>query len=357
MEILSLQDYSIYVGNFWPELRSFLSKGKFHKHIILVDENTEAFCLPLLMNQLPDINFELIRISSGEQHKNINTCKNIWTSLFQLEASRNALLINLGGGVIGDMGGFCASTYKRGIPFIQIPSTLLSQVDASIGGKLGIDFLQVKNGIGVFNNPHGVFIDPGFYQTLPKEELRSGFAEVIKHSLIADQKQWDYIKQQDDLTLINWETLLVPSLKIKKHFVESDPFEKGLRKALNFGHTIGHAIEGFGLETNQPLLHGEAIAIGMICETFLSYLQFQLEQEHVAQISKYILKIFGHHPLDLQYFGDYLELMKNDKKNTDGAINFSLLKGPGQVQVNQTCPPGWILQSLQYYNDLAAVVI
>jgi len=355
MEKIQLQDYSIFVGHIWPELERLLNTGPYDRYVVLADEHTQEHCLPLLQKHLSSLHFDIIRIPAGERHKNITTCQQIWSQLFQLGATRKALLLNPGGGGIGDMGGVCASTYKRGMPFVQIPTTLLSQVDASIGGKLGIDFLQVKNGIGVFNNPEAVFIDPAFFNTLPKRELRSGFAEVIKHSLIADRQQWEKLRRFKTLDEVNWPALLIPSLQIKKHFVESDPREEGLRKALNFGHTIGHAIEGYALETEQPLLHGEAIAIGMICETFLSFLRFQLPQEQVAFISRYLLEIFDHRALDLQHFDSYLELMKNDKKNERGKINFSLLSAPGQVEINQNCSNEWILQSLQYYNDLATV--
>jgi 3-dehydroquinate synthase len=355
MEKIQLQDYTIFVGDIWPELRQFLKSHDFEKTIILVDENTAEHCLPIFQQHLPDLVFELIRIPAGEQHKNLVSCQHIWSSLFQMGAGRKAVLINLGGGVIGDMGGFCASTFKRGMSFIQIPTTLLSQVDASVGGKVGIDFLDIKNGIGVFKNPSAVFVDPVFFKTLPHRELRSGFAEVIKHTLIKDSHAWEILRQIKDIEALDWSALLVPSLQIKQHFVTLDPQEKGWRKALNFGHTIGHAIEGVALRSDHPLLHGEAIAIGMICETFLSYLQCNLSQQQVAQISRYLLEIYGHHPLDLRLFDNYMALMKNDKKNEDGEINFSLLSSAGTVEINQQCSPAWIMQSLQYYNDLATV--
>jgi 3-dehydroquinate synthase len=357
MEKIQLQTYPIFVGDIWQELRHFLATSAYEQAIVLVDDNTDTHCLPIFKAQLPDLSFEVIRVPAGEQHKNLVSCQHIWSSLFHLGAGRKAVLINLGGGVIGDMGGFCASTFKRGMPFIQIPTTLLSQVDASVGGKLGIDFMDIKNGVGVFNNPEAVFIDPVFFETLPAQELRSGYAEVIKHSLIHDADQWDALRRLKDLPSIDWAALLVPSLKIKQYFVTEDPRERGLRKALNFGHTIGHAVEGLALKSDHPLLHGEAIAIGMVCETFLSFLQCQLPQEEVAHISRYLLEIYGHHPIDLQRFDDYIALMQNDKKNEQGQINFSLLPQAGSVAVNQHCSAGWILQSLQYYNDLASVIV
>lgn len=355
MEKIQLQTYTIFVGDIWSELRHFLDASDYEQTIVLVDDHTATHCLPVFKAQLPDLSFDVIRVPAGEQHKNLVSCRHIWSSLFQLGAGRKAVLINLGGGVVGDMGGFCASTFKRGMPFIQIPTTLLSQVDASVGGKLGIDFMDIKNGVGVFNNPEAVFIDPVFFETLPPRELRSGYAEVIKHSLIHDAAQWKALRRLKELPSIDWASLLIPSLKIKQHFVTEDPHERGLRKALNFGHTIGHAVEGLALKSAHPLLHGEAIAIGMVCETFLSFLQCQLPQEEVAQISRYLLEVYGHHPIDLRRFDEYIALMQNDKKNEQGQINFSLLPQAGSVAVNQHCAPGWILQSLQYYNDLASV--
>lgn len=355
MEQIRLADYSIYLGDCWEEMGKLIKDNQYAEVAIIVDTNTVNYCLPILQEKLPEITPKVITIEAGERFKNIGTCQKIWKEMMLLGLSRKALTINLGGGVIGDMGGFCASTFKRGMDFIQVPTTLLSQVDASIGGKLGIDFMQVKNSIGLFKNPLGVFIDPIFYKTLSKEELRSGFAEIIKHSLIASKDQWIQIRNYKDLSTVNWQALLGPSLLIKKQIVEEDPFEKGIRKALNFGHTIGHAIEGHALDTNKPLLHGEAIAIGMVCESFLSFMQVGLSQEAVTQISRYILEVYGHYPLNPEYYEAYLRLMQNDKKNEGSEINFSLLPEIGQVRINQTCTPEVILQSLQFYNDLATV--
>ena len=269
MVTLSLGTYNIHVGDFWLMWKRFLDDKKYSRVIILVDAHTEKLCLAPNRNRFPDDAY-IISIPPGEQNKNLDTVQMIWQELFMALADRQALLVNLGGGVIGDMGGFCAATFKRGFDFVQMPTTLLAQVDASIGGKLGIDFAQVKNSIGVFANPKAVFISPEFLNTLSGRERLSGFAEIIKHALIADVKQWDLIKKIDTVEGINWEKYIIPSLKIKQHIVEIDPFEKRERKALNFGHTIGHAVESFALETSEPLTHGEAIAIGMVCELYLS---------------------------------------------------------------------------------------
>jgi 3-dehydroquinate synthase len=190
MQIIPVSDYKIYVGDIWSALTEFLTEGNYSRHFLLVDENTEEHCLPLLLKNIPSVKFHVIRIDSGEIYKHIGTCQTIWSDLMAGNADRKSLLLNLGGGVIGDMGGFCASTFKRGMDFVQLPTTLLSQVDASIGGKLGVDFQQVKNSIGVFKNPQAVFINPEFLKTLSFEEIRSGFAEIIKHGLIAENEEW-----------------------------------------------------------------------------------------------------------------------------------------------------------------------
>jgi len=353
MTTLPLQDYKIYVGNLDDNLNAVLQKGNYSKIFVLVDENTKIHCLPILQTQLADYQLNIIEIQSGEIYKNIKTCQQIWSTLMTAQADRDSLLINLGGGVIGDMGGFCASTFKRGMDFIQIPTTLLAQVDASIGGKLGIDFQQVKNSIGLFQNPQAVFVDSQFLQTLPLAEVRSGYAEILKHSLIVDHEQWQQLsllKKVDHHT--NWDELIVPSLKIKQAIVTQDPFEKGLRKALNFGHTVGHAVESLALETEKPLLHGEAVAIGMICESYLSTKTTALAQADLDKISQHITTIYGKYPLNTAIFPNLINLMKNDKKNINQAINFTMLSSTGTCQINQTSDPNLIIESLNYYNAL-----
>jgi len=352
MEKIQLAKYEIIVGDIKKSLPGFLQKHSYSKIFVLTDNNTTTHCLPLIESTLSGFSWSSIQILAGEQHKNIETCQSIWQQMMEAGADRKALAINLGGGVIGDMGGFCASTFKRGMDFIQIPTTLLSQVDASIGGKLGIDFMQVKNSIGLFKNPQAVLIDPTFLSTLSFAEIRSGFAEIIKHSLIADIDQWKQICQIRDITTVNWAPIITPSLLIKKQVVEEDPFERGLRKALNFGHTIGHAIEGHALESDRPLLHGEAIAIGMICETFLSHRILGLSKTELENVSRYLLSVYDSYPLQKKNYPAYFQLMKNDKKNEDGKINFSLIIPLGEAVVNQTCEKELIEESLDYYNGL-----
>ena len=353
VDILSLENYNIHVGNVVGEFRAFLKSRNYSSYFVLVDENTKAHCLPILTEALTEASdFLTIEIQSGEIHKNIDTCGEIWEAMMNAGADRLALVINLGGGVIGDMGGFCASTFKRGVEFVQVPTTLLSQVDASIGGKLGIDFLNVKNSVGVFNDPQAVFIDPIFLNTLSGNEIRSGYAEIIKHSLIADHAQWQQLQQIENLSEVDWAKILIPSLTIKKEVVTQDPFEKGWRKALNFGHTIGHGIEGVLLNSEHPLLHGEAIAIGMICESYLSMAGVGFDESHLKEVVDYMLKIYGKVELYEADFEEMIHLMRKDKKNENNQINFTMLKRPGQALINQICTEPEILESLRYYNSL-----
>ncbi len=352
MQTLALDTYPIHIGPVAESLPLTLGQQPFSQLFVLADENTRAHCWPRIAPALEPYHPILIEIPSGEIHKNLQTCERIWGQLMAHKAGRDALLLNLGGGVIGDMGGFAASTFKRGMHFLQIPTTLLSQVDASIGGKLGIDFMQVKNSIGLFRNPQAVLVDPAFLSTLSNRELRSGYAEVIKHSLIADAAQWESLQQLTNLRSADWASIIPASLRIKKQIVEADPFEKGLRKALNFGHTIGHAIEGHALETDTPLLHGEAIAIGMICEAFLSTQQQSLPEAQLWQITDYLTARYGKITLQANDYPAYLQLMGNDKKNEGQAINFSLLPEAGKVTVNQTATEASIIAALDYYSSL-----
>ena len=352
IDILKLEDYNIYTGHIHNAIDFTVRDLAPSSVFVLVDDNTKRDCLPILEKYLSNTTLTIISIPAGEVHKNIRTCEMIWDQLMAHRADRRALLLNLGGGVIGDMGGFCASTYKRGIDFIQLPTTLLSQVDASIGGKLGIDFGGIKNSIGIFKNPKGVFIDPSFLKTLSDRETKSGFAEIIKHSLIADQSQWEKLSQYRQLTHLHWPDIIVPSIMIKRNVVEADPYERGLRKALNFGHTVGHAIESYFLESPKPLLHGEAIAIGMACESFLSFQQAGLTDQALQAICSFLLDLYGHHPIPEDAFETLLQTMQNDKKNINQQINFTLLTNIGEAIVNQTSASSQIIDSLTYYNQL-----
>jgi len=334
--------------NISEKLTGYLKGKQYSKICILTDENTEKHCFPLISNAIPKAN--LIRIQSGEENKTLATCEKIWQQMTDLNLDRKALMINLGGGVIGDMGGFCAATYKRGIDFIQIPTTLLSQVDASVGGKLGIDFHGLKNHIGVFKEPQAVFIDTVFLKTLPLSELRSGYAEIIKHCLIADEKKWREINKKS-LDQQNWNDLVVHSITIKSKVTEEDPFEKGLRKILNFGHTIGHAIESHFLHiSGKRLLHGEAIAIGMIAESYLAWKKEFINDIELEEIKNYILKVYERVEIFEFDIEKILPLTLQDKKNEKETIQASLLEKIGKANFNIPITVKEIKEAINFYN-------
>ena len=328
-------------------LSGFLLKSSHSSICVLMDEHTEVYCYPLIEKSLPP--HKIIRVQSGEEHKDISTCSLIWQQLTNLTVDRHGLLIILGGGVLGDMGGFCAATYKRGIDFVLMPTTLLSQVDASVGGKLGIDFQHFKNHIGLFQEPASTLICTDFLNTLPVRELRSGFAEVIKHCLISDKAMWDKVRIN---TLANqdWKTLVKHSVEFKWSVVAEDPKEKGLRKILNFGHTVGHAVEGYFLGKGNRIFHGEAIAVGMICESYLAHQKNLLSKESLNQLSEYILKIFGKIELPINY-EPIMEGMMQDKKNKGNKILMALTKGIGQAVWDIEIREEEIKSSLAHYGS------
>lgn len=322
-------------------------KTDYSKVCILVDENTREHCLPLVAPFFE--NPIIIEIKSGEENKTLSTCSFIWEQMTEHQLDRKALMINLGGGVIGDMGGFCASTYKRGIDFIQIPTTLLSQVDASVGGKLGVDFNAFKNHIGLFRVPNKVLISTTFLKTLPKIELRSGYAEVIKHCLIADLEKWNEIKHLS-LEDNNWNEVVRHSVGIKNYVTLEDPTEKGLRKILNFGHTVGHAIESFYLNTPKKLLHGEAIAIGMICEAYISKQRGFISNVELETLKKDIVTIYGKPIIEETDLNSIIPLAYQDKKNEKNIIKAALLEKIGTANFNNNLSEEDIKASILYYN-------
>lgn len=336
-------------SNIQDSITNFLKERKYSKIAVICDENTEEHCLPKVLDALPE--HYLLKITSGEINKHLGTCENLWTALTEAGFDRKGLIINLGGGVIGDMGGFVASTYKRGMDFLNIPTTLLSQVDASVGGKLGVDFNGFKNHIGLFAEPQNVLICTDFFETLPEREIYSGFAEVIKHGLIYDNSYWNKIKLVDPKAA-DWTSLVERSIEIKKAVVTEDPYEKGLRKILNFGHTLGHAVESYFLEIEgERLLHGEAIAVGMICEAYLATKFTGLSKDSCDEIVSYLISIYNPKAIDTRLFDQIISLTLQDKKNEGGVIQFSLLKKIGTCAVNIPIGTPDMLDSLFYFNQ------
>ena len=330
-----------------PSLKAILDQNAYSKVGVLVDTNTENLCLPAIKNTLPD--FEVLRVEAGEKFKTLDTCQRIWEQLTHKGFDRHAVLIVLGGGVLGDMGGFCASTFKRGIDFILIPTTLLSQVDASVGGKLGIDFMGFKNHIGLFREPTATLISTVFLATLPERELRSGYAEVIKHSLISDEAKWKALSKKP-LKGQDWNDLIDFSFQFKSGVAETDPFEGGIRKILNFGHTIGHAVESCCLKTDSPLFHGEAIAIGIVAEAHISFQKGLLGEASLKEIGNYIIEIFGKE--NLPKTTSILEWATQDKKNKGNRNLMALLDGVGHAVWDVEVNENEIRSSLDYYRSL-----
>lgn len=344
MKAIATANYTIYFSDIsaWQQ---YLEAKPYSNYFVIIDEHTWVDCLPFLKN-ISEVDFKIIVTPSGEWNKSLDTCKLIWDQMISQGADRHSLCINLGGGVIGDMGGFCAASFMRGMDFVQVPTSLLAMVDASIGGKLGIDYQGHKNYIGLFKDPLGVFIFPKFLDTLPHKQLRSGYAEVVKHALIADANLWAQLKKVDAVTVEGLKPFIHQAVSIKHSIVSQDPFESGLRKNLNFGHTIGHALESHFLDAEDHLLHGEAVGLGMICEAFLSYKIGLLSAESYQEISSYINKVFTDLMPRTFDKATILQRCKADKKNRNQEILFSLIDGVGNAVYNQRVDKTIISESL-----------
>ena len=354
MQTIQATNYSVFFNETgYKKLASYLIPENYSKIFILVDENTSQYCLPNFLNNLAiEIEIEIIELEVGEIHKNIATCTEVWTALSDLGADRKSVLINLGGGVISDLGGFVACTFKRGIDFINIPTTLLSMVDASIGGKNGVDLGSLKNQIGIIREPKAVIVDTHFLSTLPQNEMRSGLAEMLKHGLIFDKMYWDTFKKLKDLHTEDLNQLIHQSIQIKNSIVCEDLTENGIRKALNFGHTLGHAIESYFLENDSKtsLLHGEAIAVGMILESFISKEKGLLTTDEYQEIKYIINDIFERVTFDQNDIEKIIELLIFDKKNEFGKVQFALLDGIGKIKINQESDNKLIYKAFEDYS-------
>lgn len=306
-----------------------------------------------MANLQTETTVEVIEIPAGEINKNIETCTGVWNVLSELDADRKSLMINVGGGVVTDLGGFVASTFKRGISYINVPTSLLSMVDASVGGKTGVDLGTLKNQIGVINTPEMVLIDTSFLATLPANEMRSGLAEMLKHGLIYDEAYWKKMIDLSNFTLEDLDGLIYESVVIKNNVVTEDPKENGLRKILNFGHTLGHAIESYFLthETKKTLLHGEAIAIGMVLASYISNTQESFPSEKLDEIKHVIVDMYGKVEFEDADYETIIDLMKYDKKNSHGNINFVLLNDIGTPVLDKIVPNTTILDAFKFYNS------
>ncbi len=355
--MLSSQSQKLIFTNSVAEaIDGWVAEAKPTKLFVVADSNTASLCLPLVVDKSKALaEARVIVVPAGEEHKNIESLAYIWSELCNGGATRSAAVVNLGGGVVTDMGGFAAATFKRGIRFINVPTTLLAAVDAAVGGKTGIDFNGFKNEIGAFCNADAVVISTLFFDTLPPSERLSGFAEMIKHSLIAGGDAYRRLTSGWGMAVDSdgFLGLLKESVLVKKGVVEQDPTEKGLRKALNLGHTAGHAFESWALEQGKPVPHGYAVAWGLVVDMVLSHLRLGFPSDVLRGITAFIEENYGRIAIDCGDYDSLIEIMRHDKKNAgDGTISFTLLKAPGEVDVNCTATPQEIAAALDIFRDL-----
>lgn len=334
------------------ELATAVGECERDRIFILVDETTERLCLPLIAGFDSVRGAEVITIGATDENKTLESLTHVWSCLQQGGATRHSLMINLGGGMVTDLGGFAASTFKRGMNYINIPTTLLAMVDASVGGKTGINFGGLKNEIGVFSTARSVILDTTFLKTMDHENICSGYAEMLKHGLIANNDIWTELLAFD-LDVIDYHQLsrmLEDSVKVKERIVEEDPTEKGIRKALNLGHTVGHAFESLALK-RKPILHGYAVAYGLICELYLSTIKTGFPVEKMRQTVRFINENYGKMAITCDDYPTLLELMTHDKKNVGSDINFTLLGDIGDIRINQTATKEEIEEALDFYRE------
>ena len=338
-------------------LAEAIEKYPHDRLFILTDEHTHRLCLPQLQN-IPAIQdaTEII-IGAEDVHKNLETLASVWQALSERGAPRHSLLINLGGGMVTDLGGFAAATFKRGIAYINIPTTLLSMVDASVGGKTGINFNGLKNEIGVFAPASSVLLETEFLRSLDAHNFFSGYAEMLKHGLISTPEHLaellSFDTEQIDYAAL--KAMVGRSVQVKENIVEQDPKEHGIRKALNLGHTIGHAFESLALAENRPVLHGYAVAWGIVCELYLSHIKTGFPKEKMRQTIQFIKENYGAFAFNCKQYDRLYELMLHDKKNTAGIINFTLLKEVGDICLNQTADKETIFEVLDFYRECMGI--
>lgn len=335
------------------ELQVFLEGMSYDKLFVLTDMNTHEKCYPLV-KEVPLLrDAPVITVEAGDTHKSLEALSSIWMRLSSEGATRHSVLLNLGGGMVTDMGGFAGATFKRGIRTINVPTTLMASVDAAVGGKTGVNFNGLKNEIGAFYPPECVFIDCEFLRTLDRDNILSGYAEMIKHGLISSMEVYTSVMLYD-IDTMNYRylnQLVAQSVAVKEEFVAKDPKEQNIRKALNFGHTVGHAYESLSFRKNAPLLHGHAVAAGIISELYLSHKLCGFPMEKLSQVVYYIKEYYRPFAFSCDDYDALYELMTHDKKNEAGIINFTLLGGVGDVHINQQVSRAHILESLDFYRE------
>jgi 3-dehydroquinate synthase len=339
--------------NLAEELKAALSEVDYDRVFVLTDETTRQLCWPLVSQFACLQHAIVVTIGAGDVNKNMASLAHVWEALQQGGATRHSCMVNLGGGMVTDLGGFAASTFKRGIDFINIPTTLLAMVDASVGGKTGVNFGGLKNEVGVFANSKVVFLSTQFLSTLDVDNIKSGYAEMLKHGLISNDKMWAELLNFNlaNPNLAQLQRMLADSVAVKQRIVEEDPLEHGLRKALNVGHTMGHAFESFAMRSGRPILHGHAVAYGMVAELYLSATKVGFPTEKLRQTVRFIHENYGRFNFTCDDYPALLELMTHDKKNTAGIINFTLLGDVGDLKINQTATKAEIEAALDFYRE------
>ena len=340
-------------GNLERDLVNAISECEHDRIFVLTDETTQQLCWPKIKNFKALKNSTPIIIKATDTHKNLDTLSQVWQALSNGGATRHSLMINLGGGMVTDLGGFAASTFKRGIDFINIPTTLLAMVDASVGGKTGINFGGLKNEIGVFSDSRFVIINTQFLDTLDHDNICSGYAEMLKHGLISDERTWAELVTFDleNPDLSKLQRMVAESIKVKERIVEADPHEHGIRKALNLGHTMGHAFESFAMRRGTPILHGYAVAYGLISELYMSARKTAFPTDRMHQTVRFIRENYGTLNITCDDYPTLIELMRHDKKNTSGIINFTLLGNVGDIRINQTANEEEIKEALDFFRE------
>ena len=340
-------------GNLERDLVNAISECEHDRIFVLTDETTQQLCWPKIKNFKALKNSTPIIIKATDTHKNLDTLSQVWQALSNGGATRHSLMINLGGGMVTDLGGFAASTFKRGIDFINIPTTLLAMVDASVGGKTGINFGGLKNEIGVFSDSRFVIINTQFLDTLDHDNICSGYAEMLKHGLISDERTWAELVtfDLDNPDLSQLQRMVAESIKVKERIVETDPHEHGIRKALNLGHTMGHAFESFAMRRGTPILHGYAVAYGLISELYMSARKTAFPTDRMHQTVRFIRENYGTLNITCDDYPTLIELMHHDKKNTSGIINFTLLGNVGDIRINQTANEEEIKEALDFFRE------
>ena len=335
------------------DIAEAIGKVAHDKLFVLTDTTTQELCWPVVRDFAVMQQAQTITIQSTDEAKTLETLAYVWSALQKGGATRHSLLVNLGGGMVTDLGGFAASTFKRGMAYINVPTTLLSQVDASVGGKTGINFGGLKNEIGVFNCAQSVTLSSMFLRTLDRENLLSGYAEMLKHGLLSTTENWAELLNFN-ITEPDYDILLglvAKSVSIKEGIVTEDPTEKGIRKALNLGHTAGHAIESLALQEGRTVLHGYAVAWGLLMELYLSARKCGFPAKELHQMEAYIKEHYGKFHYECRHYETLCDFMSHDKKNQGGNINFTLLGGIGDIRINQTATKDEIEEMLDYYRE------